>query len=59
MFEQTPPFFIQHGTMDPIIPVKQSVIFYEKLLWGHWGRQCSAGIVGRSMAGRSSRRQRI
>lgn len=30
--EQVPPFFIQHGTKDPLIPTKQSVIFYEKLV---------------------------
>ncbi|CAM4459055.1 alpha/beta hydrolase [Paenibacillus tarimensis] len=27
----TPPFFIQHGTRDAIIPAMQSVILYEKL----------------------------
>jgi len=29
--EHAPPFFIQHGTEDPIIPAKQSVILCEKL----------------------------
>lgn len=29
---QTPPFFIQHGTRDPLIPTQQSVIFAEKLV---------------------------
>jgi acetyl esterase/lipase len=29
--EQTPPFLIQHGTHDPLIPTEQSVVFYEKL----------------------------
>ncbi|WP_127532660.1 alpha/beta hydrolase [Paenibacillus kobensis] len=29
--QQSPPFFIQHGTKDPLIPVQQSVIMYHKL----------------------------
>jgi len=27
-----PPFLIQHGTKDPIVPTQQSVLFYEKLV---------------------------
>ncbi|WP_379136324.1 alpha/beta hydrolase fold domain-containing protein [Paenibacillus sp. sgz500958] len=30
--KQSPPFFIQHGTKDLIIPTQQSVIFYNKLV---------------------------
>ncbi|MBD3920512.1 prolyl oligopeptidase family serine peptidase [Paenibacillus sp. PR3] len=29
--ERTPPFLIQHGTHDPLIPTMQSVIFAKKL----------------------------
>ncbi|WP_317972926.1 alpha/beta hydrolase [Paenibacillus sp. CCS19] len=29
--ERTPPFLIQHGTHDPLIPTMQSVVFAEKL----------------------------
>lgn len=29
---ETPPFLIQHGTRDPIIPVRQSVLFHAKLV---------------------------
>ncbi len=27
-----PPFLIEHGTKDPIVPTQQSVLFYEKLV---------------------------
>lgn len=29
--KNTPPFFIQHGTMDNLVPVLQSIKFYKKL----------------------------
>lgn len=31
IWERTPPFLIQHGTHDPLIPTMQSVVFADKL----------------------------